>query len=211
MSQASPILPSDLRLSGRRIGLRPLVVDDAPALLRITEAEAFQHSPHQPSAWDLAGFRAYLASLLAIPRCLFLAMEDLATGQIIGRSAFAHYDASLRSVEIGYTWIHPAHRGGAVNPEAKLLMLEHAFNAMQCIRVYFNADVRNTRSLAALEKIGAVREGVLRKTRLYPDGFIGDSVRFSVLLDEWPRVRETLTNLVSSRSLTPPSLQSPRP
>lgn len=94
--------------------------------------------------------------------------------------------------EIGYTWLtQPAIRTAA-NTEAKLLMLTHAFETWRVLRVCFHADVRNERSRAALERIGAKFEGVLRAHRMAADFIPRDSARFSVLLSEWPAVKENL-------------------
>jgi RimJ/RimL family protein N-acetyltransferase len=95
------------------------------------------------------------------------------------------------SVEIGGTYYHPDHRGGAVNPAAKLLMLDHAF-AAGARRVQLNVDAINHRSCAAVLKLGAVQEGVLRQHRVVWTGRIRDTVVFSILAAEWPAVRAGL-------------------
>jgi N-acetyltransferase len=91
-------------------------------------------------------------------------------------------------VEIGTTFLHPDVRGGFVNPEAKMLMLSHAF-AAGAVRVQFRVDSRNQRSQAAMTKLGAVREGVLRRDLLTWTGYIRDTVVFSILDHEWPAVK----------------------
>jgi N-acetyltransferase len=91
-------------------------------------------------------------------------------------------------VEIGATFLNPDVRAGAVNPEAKLLMLGHAFNS-GAVRVQFTVDTRNERSQAAVAKLGAVREGVLRRDKRTWTGYIRDTVVFSIIDSEWPEVR----------------------
>jgi N-acetyltransferase len=99
--------------------------------------------------------------------------------------------------EIGYTWLsHDAIRTAA-NTEAKLLMLEKAFEQWQVFRVCFHADVRNTKSSAAIERIGGKKEGILRAHRLAKDQIPRDSVRFSILLNEWPEVKHRLHELLN--------------
>lgn len=94
--------------------------------------------------------------------------------------------------EIGYTWLTSSAVGTCVNTEAKLLMLTHAFESWRVLRVCFHADLRNTRSQAALERIGARREGVLRAHRLAVDLTPRDSVRFSIVAAEWPETKAHL-------------------
>lgn len=118
-------------------------------------------------------------------------------GRVVGMSTFYPAAAGQRAVEIGTTFLHPDVRGGAVNPEAKLLMLGHAF-ACGAIRVQFTVDTRNARSQAAVAKLGAVREGVLRKDMETWTGYVRDTVLFSILDTEWPSVRARLETRLAS-------------
>lgn len=123
---------------------------------------------------------------------LGFATVQRATGSVIGGTAFLAPDAGNRRVEIGATWITPAAQRSAANTEAKLLQLTHAFEVLGCARVEFKTDARNERSRAALARIGATEEGILRKHILMPDGVWRDSVYFSILDTEWPAVRGRL-------------------
>lgn len=98
--------------------------------------------------------------------------------------------------EIGYTWLTRAAIRTAANTEAKLLMLTHAFEQWQVLRVCFHTDVRNQRSRAALERIGGQFEGILRAHRMAADYIARDSVRFSIIASEWPAVRQRLSRLL---------------
>jgi RimJ/RimL family protein N-acetyltransferase len=122
---------------------------------------------------------------------LTYAIERRADGRVVGRSSFLHIRAADRGVEIGATFLHPDVRGGPVNPEAKLLMLGHAF-ASGAMRVELITDARNFRSQAAIAKLGAVREGVLRAHRVTWTGHRRDTVVFSIIEEEWPAVRAGL-------------------
>jgi RimJ/RimL family protein N-acetyltransferase len=104
-----------------------------------------------------------------------------------------------RSLEIGWTWLGQEWQRTGVNTEAKLLLLRHAFERLRCLRVEFKADARNLRSQRALERIGAMREGVLRKHRIVQNDFSRDSVYFSVLDTEWPAVKRRLAQLREGR------------
>ncbi|MDX1294565.1 MAG: GNAT family protein [Hyphomonas sp.] len=112
-------------------------------------------------------------------------------GGFAGMTAYLNPDAVSKNVEIGMTIYAPQFQGGAVNPACKHLLLEHAFG-QGAIRVCFNVDERNARSRAAMAKLGAVQEGVLRDNRILPDGFVRSTVVFSVLAREWPAVKAGL-------------------
>ncbi len=109
----------------------------------------------------------------------------------VGMTSYIGPDRVNASVEIGGTYYHPDHRGGPVNPAAKRLMLEHAFGA-GARRVQLNVDAINLRSRAAVLKLGAVQEGILRQNRVVWTGRVRDTVVFSILADEWPAVRTRL-------------------
>jgi N-acetyltransferase len=123
--------------------------------------------------------------------------------RVVGISSYYTPLAGQGGIEIGTSFLHPDVRGGPMNPEAKLLMLDHAF-ASGAVRVQFRVDTRNQRSQAAVAKLGAVREGVLRRDRLTWTGYIRDTVYFSILDNEWPGVKLRLEQRLAefSRSMS---------
>jgi len=120
------------------------------------------------------------------------AVIHLESGRAIGGTRFMDIRPQHRGVEIGGTWYATAYQRTAVNTECKYLLLCHAFEVWQCIRVQFKADLRNERSQRALERIGAMREGVLRNHMILLDGTIRHSVYYSILDSEWPIVKRGL-------------------
>jgi RimJ/RimL family protein N-acetyltransferase len=120
------------------------------------------------------------------------ATVDRATGRAIGSTRFGNIDVDAEALEIGWTWLAPSAWRTAANTEAKLLQLRHAFDDLGAGRVALRTDARNERSQAAIARLGAVREGTLRRHLRMPDGYIRDSVVFSILRDEWPRVSQRL-------------------
>jgi RimJ/RimL family protein N-acetyltransferase len=112
--------------------------------------------------------------------------------EIVGSTRFLALRPEHRSVEIGWTWLHPSVWGTGVNVEAKLLMLRHAFDAWGCRRVELKTDALNDRSRGAMEAMGATFEGVHRKHMLVRGGENRDSAWYSVTDDDWPRVRDGL-------------------
>lgn len=115
-----------------------------------------------------------------------------ATDEIVGTSRFGNISTADRRVEIGWTWIAPEWQRSAVNTEAKLLMLTHAFEIWKCIRVEFKTDALNQRSRTAIRRLGAIEEGTLRQHMITDTGRFRDSVYFSILDSEWPQIRSNL-------------------
>jgi RimJ/RimL family protein N-acetyltransferase len=152
-------------------------------------------------AWNLFGFsgqgehfESWWASLTAAMRqggWIAYAIRRRPDGGIVGTTSFLNIKPERQTVEIGATFLVPAVRSGYVNPESKLLMLEHAF-AHGTRRVELLTDARNVRSQAAISKLGAVREGVLRRDRVTWTGHVRDSVLYSITDLEWPGVRARL-------------------
>jgi RimJ/RimL family protein N-acetyltransferase len=122
----------------------------------------------------------------------------LASGNAIGCTRYLNIDPLNRSLEIGGTWYGLDYQGTMVNTECKYLLLQYAFEELACIRVWFKADMRNLRSIHAMERIGAIKEGVLRNHMILPDGYIRDSALFSLLPNEWPRVKQNLEAQLST-------------
>jgi len=123
---------------------------------------------------------------------IVFATVESRSGQAIGSTRFMNIDRANRRVEIGSTWIVPAWQRTAVNTEAKYLMLRHAFEVWQCIRVELKTDALNQRSRNAILRIGAKEEGTLRRHLMTWSGRVRDTVYFSILDSEWPAVKTAL-------------------
>jgi N-acetyltransferase len=147
------------------------------------------------------GFEQYWSVACGAPlnERLAYAIRRRSDGRVVGMSSYYTSLASQGGVEIGTSFLHPDVRGGRTNPETKLLMLSHAF-ACGAVRVQFRVDTRNLRSQAAVAKLGAVKEGVLRRDRLTWTGYIRDTVYFSILDHEWPDVKLRLEQRLSEFS-----------
>jgi RimJ/RimL family protein N-acetyltransferase len=114
------------------------------------------------------------------------------TGQIVGSTRFWKIDTANRKMEIGHTWLSGSMQRSGINTEAKYLLLTHAFEVMKAIRVQFTTDELNEKSRAAILRIGAKQEGIVRNERIMPDGRKRNSVRFSIIDSEWAEVRALL-------------------
>jgi RimJ/RimL family protein N-acetyltransferase len=120
------------------------------------------------------------------------AIVERARGRAIGSTRYLDLRLAHRGLEIGWTWITPAFQRTAINSECKLLLLAHAFETLGCLRVQLKTDLRNLRSQAAIERLGARKEGVLRKHFVLWDGYVRDSVMYSITDAEWPEVKRRL-------------------
>jgi RimJ/RimL family protein N-acetyltransferase len=116
----------------------------------------------------------------------------LSDNRVIGSTRYLDVQEDDRTVEIGWTWYTPETWGGLVNPEAKYLLMRHAFEDWNGIRVALKTDINNLHSQAAIKKLGAHYEGTLRNQRIRPDGSYRDTVIFSVIESEWPQVKAGL-------------------
>ena len=123
---------------------------------------------------------------------IVFATVERGSRRVIGSTRFMNIDRTNRRVEIGSTWIAPAWQRTAVNTEAKYLMLRHAFELWQCIRVELKTDALNQKSRNAILRLGAREEGTLRKHLITWTGRVRDTVYFSILDTEWPQVRRRL-------------------
>ena len=183
-----------ISLSGSRVCLRPLQASDAAALVEAASDGELWNLPFTvvPSA---ATVDAYIESALdGLKAGHVLPFVTMLQGsqRIVGSTRFWKIDQRNRKLEIGSTWISSSWQKSFVNTEAKYLMLRHAFEELQCVRVQFTTDEINLRSREALLRLGAQQEGIVRHERIMPDGRKRNSVRFSIIDNEWPVVRSRL-------------------
>ncbi|PZR53585.1 GNAT family N-acetyltransferase [Xylanimonas oleitrophica] len=184
----------DLVLAGHGVRLEPLAVAHAPALHALVD-DALWAGMTSPRPTTPDGWAQWVAAQQADPaRVAFAVVSDggAADGQVRGSTSFYELSHAQRRVEIGTTFYGRAWWGTTNNPACKLLLLGHAFEEWGMQRVALRADARNVRSCAAIQRLGARPEGVLRKHRVAADGSTGDTAYFSVLDDEWPAVRAGL-------------------
>lgn len=131
---------------------------------------------------------------------IVFATVERSSGRVIGSTRFMNIDCINRRVEIGSTWIAPAWQRTGVNTEAKYLMLRHAFEVWQCMRVELKTDALNQRSRNAILRIGGKEEGTLRRHVLTWTGRVRDSVYFSILDSEWPEVKARLETMLAQNA-----------
>jgi RimJ/RimL family protein N-acetyltransferase len=202
-----PAVIEPVTLVGSTIRLEPLALDHLDGLAEIGL---------DPELWRWIGFpvrtrgdlRRYIEDGLRdrdAGRAMPFATVLLADERPIGSTRYGNVDLFNRRVEIGWTWVARPWQRSAVNTEAKLLLLEHAFERLDCNRVEFKTDSLNEQSRAALLGIGAKEEGILRNHMVTESGRLRHSVYFSVIREEWPSVRDHLRARLARYGTEPPA------
>jgi N-acetyltransferase len=192
--------PEPLTLEDSLVRLVPLDIAHVDELCRIgLEPSIWRWMPLQIR--NRAEMQAFVNEALAGQRAghtVPFVITLRATGELIGSTRFMSITPEHRRVEIGGTWIAPPWQRTRVNTEAKYLMLQHAFEVWRCIRVELKTNALNVASRAAILRLGATEEGILRKHMLNADGSPRDSVFFSIVDSEWPAVKHRLESLLAS-------------
>ena len=179
-------------LEGPTIRLEPLTLGHAPRLWPKAELGIFQHTLDTPRDASLEAFEDWVRLSLAKPASLLFAIFDRRTGEALGTTGYLEIRPRHRGLEVGRTWIARPFQGTRVNPESKLLLLRHAFEDLGAVRVQLTTDLNNLHSQRAIEKLGARREGVLRRYQIRSNGTIRDTVVYSIVAEEWPEVKARL-------------------
>ena len=181
-------------LEGQHVRLEPLQLAHENALnLAAADGELWKSTVTVvPTPETMAAYIQAALDAQEQKRELAFVILRKSTGTIVGTTRFYGIEQEYRTVEVGYTWIAASAQRSVVNTEAKLLLLTHAFEHWKCIRVQLITDVLNQQSRAAILRLGAKEEGVLRNQMIMPDGRHRDSVCFSIIDSEWPDVKANL-------------------
>lgn len=187
-------------LTGRHVRLEPLTEAHVDGLAAIGVGQTFWDFMVYGDIGSAADMRNWVLEILSraekgtdLP---FVAVH-LASGRVAGATRYLNIMPKDRGLEIGGTWYGPEFQRTPVNTECKYLLLQHAFETLGCIRVQLKTDLRNERSQKAIERLGAVKEGVLRNHMILPDGRIRHSVFYSILDTEWPTVKSRLEEMMN--------------
>ena len=187
------INPTPTTLLGRHARLEPLSLDHIAGLFAIgQEAGVWRWMIRGPFV-DLADCREWVAAANQAQQSaghVPFAIIAAESGQVAGCTRYFNVSVADRGLEIGHTWLGSAFQRTGINTECKWLLLRHAFEELKCARVQLKTDALNERSRAAIERIGAKFEGILRKYQLTQGGRIRDTAMYSITDEEWPAVRE---------------------
>ena len=181
-------------LTGRSVALVPLRRDHAAALLdAAADGELWTLTVTVvPGPQTIEDYIDAALTQRDAGTAMPFVVIDRSTGRPCGSTRFWKIDRPNRKLEIGHSWLSRSSQRSGINTEAKYLLLTHAFEAMACVRVQFTTDERNAASRAAILRIGARQEGIVRHERIMPDGRKRNSVRFSIIDPEWPEVKALL-------------------
>jgi RimJ/RimL family protein N-acetyltransferase len=187
-------------LTGQHVRLEPLTEEHVPGLAEIGAGQTFWDFMLYGNINTVDDMRNWVQDILGRAEKgtdLPFAAIHLASGRVAGATRYLNIVPRDRGLEIGGTWYGPEFQRTALNTECKYLLLRHAFETLGCIRVQLKTDLRNERSQKAIERIGAVKEGVLRNHMILPDGRYRHSVFYSILDTEWPEVKQRLEEMMS--------------
>lgn len=181
-------------LRGSIVRLEPLTLAHVPALAKVGLDPALWQWIPEPVTTP-AEMQRYAEDALALQArgaALPFAIVDAASAEAIGSTRYAAIEPAHRRLEIGWTWLARSHQRSGANTEAKLLLLTHAFDTLGAHRVEIKTDVLNVQSRRAIERLGAVQEGIFRRHVVTSTGRVRDTVYYAILDSEWPAVRERL-------------------
>lgn len=180
-------------LAGDHVRLVQLHSHHAPAVLAAADDDEVFRWLRTPRPTTEAEAEAMVAQYQAMPDAIAWAQVDQQHHDVVGLTTYYDINAEQRTVAIGSTWLAKRAWRTGINTEAKLLLLSRAFDDLGCVRVVWHTDMLNERSQQAIERLGAQREGVLRKHKRRRDGSWRDTVVYSMTDDEWPAARDALT------------------
>ena len=183
-------------LIGTHVRIEPMTEDHIPALTEIGVGQDFWHFMLYGDMKTEADMRNWVLDILSRKQDIPFVVVHLASGRVAGATRYLNIMPNDRGLEIGGTWYGPEFQRTAVNTECKYLLLKYAFESLGAIRVQLKTDSRNLRSQKAIERIGGVKEGVLRNHMILPDGTIRHSVFYSILDSEWEGVRGRLEEMM---------------
>lgn len=190
-------MPVEIRpvpLEAACVRLEPLDERHREGLRRAGDApEIWAHMPTPARGDKFDPWFDWSLKISASGREAVWAVRDMRDDVLVGSTRYLSIEAQHRRVEIGHTWYAPAHWATHVNPACKFMLLRYAFETLGLNRVELKTDLRNTRSQAAIAKLGAMREGVFRAHMVRADGTLRDTVYFAIVRDDWPDVRDRLT------------------
>jgi RimJ/RimL family protein N-acetyltransferase len=183
-----------ITLEGSYVRLEPLSASHQAALVKAAGDGDLWTLPYTivPSKETIADYIEKTLASQALGLEQPFTIVDKQRDGIVGSTRYTQIKPAHRKLEIGYTWLARSAQRTAINTEAKYLLLRHAFESLDCIRVELLTDILNERSQAAILRLGAKQEGILRNHMIMPNGRYRDSVCFSIIESEWPNVRERL-------------------
>ena len=195
MNPSPEFNPVPVILEGEHVRLEPLEISHADDLFEAGNDEAIWRYKLVAQPESVSDVRTWIDEILksmANGREIAFAIIHKADKRAIGSTRYLDIQPAHKTIEIGWTWIGRNYQRTAVNTECKYLLLSHAFEKLGAVRVQLRTDMRNEKSKRAIERIGAIKVGVMRKSHTTHTGYVRDSVYYSIIGDEWPAVKQRL-------------------
>jgi N-acetyltransferase len=183
-------------LTGKHVRLEPMTEAHTPGLAAVGLDDTIWEHMLYGEVRTEDDIRCWVRDILSRPDLPFVVIQ-LESGRVVGATRYLNMVPEHRGLEIGGTWYGLEFQRTVVNTECKYLLLKYAFETLGCIRVQFKTDLRNERSQKAIERIGAVKEGVLRNHMILPDGRYRHSMFYSIVDTEWPEVKKILEAMIT--------------
>lgn len=184
-----------MELVNDRAMLRLMHVNDIESLFTIVEGnkEIWKHlTVKMDSYQDMEQYVQVAIKGFEGETDLPFVVVDQKTNEIVGSTRLYSISNDNKTVELGQTWYHPSVHRTSINTECKYMLLQYAFEELHMLRVQIKTDLRNEKAQIAIERLGAVKEGVLRNERQLPNGYVRDAVVYSIIASEWPVIKEQL-------------------
>ena len=192
MNRLNPMNCVPITLTNSIVTLEPIALKHASDIGQAIDKDVFKYMPMRSSVISPSEIRRYIEFQIRRSNTVTFAIIDNATGRAIGSTSYLNISADHYGLEIGSTWITKSARGTKINPSMKHLMLKHAFEELGAIRVVLSTDNRNEHSKAAISKLGATHEGILRNHIIMPDGHYRNSAVYSIIPDQWDAISQGL-------------------
>ena len=196
MNRTDPMNAQPVSLTNGIVTLEPIALSHCDDFVEALDDQVFTYMPMRSAVRTKNEVRRYIEFQMSRANTVVFSVIECATGKAIGSTSYMNIRSEHYGLEIGSTWITKRARGTAINPSMKYLMLNHAFEELQAIRVELKTDARNERSRAAILKLGAVYEGTMVNHIIMPDGYFRDTVMYSITPKQWAGVRQGLLSRI---------------
>lgn len=187
--------PKPVMLENQFVKLVPMAREHVPGLFAVGQEKADWEFLPRPCFASLEDTRQWVDEALVLAQQgehIAFVIYSATDNKICGSTRYLHIECKHRTVEVGWTWLGKDYQRTSINTAAKLLLLAHGFEDLSANRIELKTDLRNKRSQQAIERLGAHKEGILRKHRITQNDFVRDTVLYSVIKEEWPQRKQSL-------------------
>ena len=201
IQRSNPMPIEPVTLSNDVVTLEPLSLSHCSDITQAIDPDVFMYMPMRSAVVTSNQVRRYIEFQMQRDNAVVFAVIDNATGRAVGSTSYMNIRHEHYGLEIGSTWISKSSRGTKINPSMKYLMLKHAIEDLGAIRVEFRTDARNSHSRAAILKLGASYEGLMRNHIIMPDGHFRETAVYTITPEQWDDVSQRLLKRISNATI----------